>query len=201
MDLKVIELDDYYNLDSVNSGSYDEIPENNIRKPRVHFKDSYKEPVARKMITQIKDKPSKMSYDDILSKMGMFVSDGKLHLADDHPQFKQLVQTAARTNTYQQQQNTYQQQQNTYQQQQIQENIPQNSYIYNKYFNQQFGQAPQIMRPMNAEEYRDMLIKEIIQKKRIKQMKSTKLLMPTSNINFSGGNSANMNKLFNFSRR
>jgi hypothetical protein len=45
-----------------------------------------------------------------------------------------------------------------------------------------------------------MLIKDIIQKHRVKQMKNTKLIMPTSNINFSRS-SANMNKLFSFSNR
>ena len=40
-----------------------------------------------------------------------------------------------------------------------------------------------------------------IQKYRIKQMKSNKLIMPTSNINFAQGSSSNLNKLFAFSQR
>ena len=72
----------------------------------------------------------------------------------------------------------------------------QNSYIYNKYFqNNQYDQGQQ-HRPMTPLEYRDMLIKNIIQKHKIKQMKSTKLVMPNSNINFASGPTSNLNKLF-----
>jgi hypothetical protein len=50
-------------------------------------------------------------------------------------------------------------------------------------------------------EYRRMILNDIIQKRRIRQIKSTKLMLPSSNINFSSRNSGDMNKLFNFSRR
>ena len=46
-----------------------------------------------------------------------------------------------------------------------------------------------------------MLIANIIQKYKIKQIKSSKLIMPTSNINFAQGPSGNLNKLFSFSQR
>ena len=50
-----------------------------------------------------------------------------------------------------------------------------------------------------------MLIEDYIERERIKQMKSRKLIMPTSNINIAGGSSANFtslqNKLFGFSKR
>ena len=45
------------------------------------------------------------------------------------------------------------------------------------------------------------VLENFIQSQRIREMKSRKLLMPTSNINISAGNSANLNKLFDFSKR
>ena len=79
-------------------------------------------------------------------------------------------------------------------------NPQQNSYIYNKYF-QNNNYQPEPQRPLTPLEYRDMLIRNIIQKQKIKQMKSTKLVMPNSNINFAPGPTANLNKLFGFSQR
>jgi hypothetical protein len=46
-----------------------------------------------------------------------------------------------------------------------------------------------------------ILVDDYIEKQRIKQMKSTKLVMPTSNINIAAGHSANLNKLFGFPKR
>ena len=54
---------------------------------------------------------------------------------------------------------------------------------------------------MTKQEYKRKVFEDYIQRQKIKQMKSRKLLMPTSNINISAGNSANLNKLFNFSKR
>ena len=54
---------------------------------------------------------------------------------------------------------------------------------------------------MTAQEYKIKVLKNFIQSQRIREMKSRKLLMPTSNINISSGNSGNLNKLFNFSKR
>jgi predicted transcriptional regulator len=54
---------------------------------------------------------------------------------------------------------------------------------------------------MSLNEYKKMVVLDILQKKRIKQIKSTKLIMPTSNINMAAGHSGNLNKLFNFSKR
>ena len=77
----------------------------------------------------------------------------------------------------------------------------QNSYIYNKYFqNNDYNEQP-IQKPMTSLEYRDLLINDIIQKYKIKQLKSTKLIMPNSNINFAPGSTSNLNKLFGFSKR
>ena len=144
----------------------------------------------------------KISYDDILAKMGMFVADGKLHLLDGKP--KQQVEEIAKQiqqpiRQQQQQQQPIRQQQ---QQQQQPEQVDQrNSYIYNKYFNNEPNEQYDVRRPQTVQQYRDMLIRDILQKHRIKQMKSNKLIMPTSNINFSQGGSGNLNKLFSFSQR
>jgi hypothetical protein len=213
MELNIDELDEYdYDFDNIsvdeidyipssNSDSFEEIPENTFPKKKVQFNEPIKpmnKPIPKinaKMVRQkaVPVKPQ-ISYDDILTKMGMFVVNGKLHLMED--------------NKYKQQQSNYQSnyQQSNYQQsnfQQLEPNMNQNSYIYNKYFKEHIQNNENVRRPMTIMEYRSKLIKDILQKKRINQIKSTKLLFPTSNINISGGsrNSGDMNKLFNFSKR
>ena len=151
-----------------------------IVRPKVISKETAKI-VRPKVIPQI-------SYEDIMSKMGMFVADGKLHLMDNNPQGYQQIKN-------------YQQQQHNQQHNQQQPNIPQNSYIYNKLFKEELRPQNEIRRPMTAQEYKIKVLKNFIQSQRIREMKSRKLLMPTSNINISSGNSGNLNKLFNFSKR
>jgi len=211
MQLNISELDD--NLYNENFDDYEQhfesqtelekIPENSapikVIKKSVHFDDSVKKPThqsiprvnAKVVRPQMPQQKPKISYEDILSKMGMFVSDGKLHLLEqqqNQPQYEQ--------NQPQYEQNQYQQQKsmpNT--------NIPNNSYIYNKYFKDELKQEETVRRPRTLQEYKMMLLQDYLQKQRIKQMKSTKLVMPTSNINISAGNTGNLNKLFNFSKR
>ena len=77
----------------------------------------------------------------------------------------------------------------------------QNSYIYNKYFKEQIQSENKVKRPLTLMEYRRMLLKDIIQKRRIREIKSKKLMLPSSNINISSRNPGDMNRLFNFSRR
>ena len=179
MELHISENDNY---------NYEQIPENippktKVVKKSVQFDQHVNQtPVnqnIKPMISGVKARmvrpnvpPPKpqISYDDILNNMGMFVSEGKLHLLDG--QQKTPVQ-----------------------------NPVENSYIYNKYFQNNDYAQPFVQRPLTPLEYRDMLIKDIIQKCRIKQMKSTKLIMPNSNINFASGPTSNMNKLFGFSQR
>jgi hypothetical protein len=123
-----------------------------------------------------------LSYEDLLSKMGMVVENGKLHLINN----RQTVQNT-KTNRNIQGPNIH-----------VQE--PNISYIYNKYFKKESQQNfNQPRRPMSAIELRNMLINDILQKHRVKQMKSTKLIMPTANINVA--RTGNMNKLFSFSNR
>jgi hypothetical protein len=196
MELHISENDNY---------NYEQIPENIPPKMRVIKKTvQFEQPVnqmpvnqmpvnqtikpmvsgvkARMVRPNVPPPKPKISYDDILNKMGMFVSEGKLHLLDGQ-------QTIPKT------------QKSLVQKEPVQ-NPVENSYIYNKYFQgNNYGGQEQSQRPLTPLEYRDMLIKDIIQKHRIKQMKSTKLVMPNSNINFASGPTSNMNKLFGFSQR
>lgn len=212
MELNVNELDDYnYDFDNItienydeinyipskNSNSFEDIPENNFPKKKVQFNEPIKpmnQSIPRinaRMVRQkvIPPRPQ-ISYDDILQKMGMYVVNGKLHLLEDKQQLKSnksvnYINSNKPTNYN------------------IDPNINQNNYIYNKYFREHIQTAPNVKRPMTLMEYRRKLIKDIIQKRRINQIKSTKLLFSTSNINISGGsfNSGNINKLFNFSTK
>jgi len=180
--------------------SFDDIPENNVKikvfKKGVQFEEQIRP--TRQINTKetakiVRPRPApQISYEDIMSKMGMFVADGKLHLMDNNPQGYQQIKN------YQQQQN---QQQNQQKQQQNQANIPQNSYIYNKLFKEELRPQNEIRRPITAQEYKRKVLENFIQSQRIREMKSRKLLMPTANINISLGNSGNLNKLFNFSKR
>jgi hypothetical protein len=184
MELNISELNDTiyedeidnYNNEPIQS-SFEQIPENSVPikliKKRVQFSDNV-----------ISRHHSKISYEDILTKMGMLVLDGKLHLVDRN--------TLTPKN----------QQPNQLQEQVINVNMPQNRYIYNKYFKDDLQSLNTTTRPRTFKEYKRMLIVNEIQRQRIKQIKSTKLIMPTANINISsGGNSSNLNKLFSFSKR
>ena len=197
------------NITELNGHDYDQIPEN---KPIKIIKKNATSTVAtattnknnvlgtkqppksilKKVAPEVKPK---VSYDDILSKMGMFVANGQLHLSDNgqpkqpiqQPQQKQPIQQPAQKQPAQP----------------VNVNAPiQNSYIYNKYFSnemQNVETGPRV--PKNLQEYKSMLIHDIVQKQKIKQIKSTKLIMPSSNINFSPYSSKNLNKLFSFSNR
>jgi len=202
MELTITELDDQeYNYVDPLFSSFDKIPENNVPvkvikkgKNRVQFQEPetiqrQQIPIGKQQakISRPQTQPARpqISYEDILAKMGMFISDGKLHLTKNEQKSNKITQ---QTNNYQKPM-------------QPNDAIPKNSYIYNKYFSKQMEQQDNISRPMNILEYRDKLIKDIIQKKKISQIKSTKLVMPTSNINVFNGNSSNLNKLFRFSQR
>lgn len=202
MELVIDELDDYYTNEQ-----FEKIPENSVPdfsqksfpKKVVQFAEANKPmhqaipKVNAKMTRPNMPNPKpQISYKDILSKMGMFVSEGKLHLVDRNSLPPE-----------QQEQYSQKQQYSRKQQQEQQEQpdlIHQNSYIYNKYFANQ-TQHSNVRQPKTVEEYKQMLVHDYIQRQRIKQVKSTKLIMPTSNINMSAGNSGNLNKLFSFSKR
>jgi len=231
MQLNITELDDtLHNNKDYNQiqteMEYEKIPDNNVPikviKKGVHFANSTLKPMhqsipktnAKINRPQMPPLKPKISYDDILSKMGMFVSDGKLHLMDRntlHPQQQTEISSQIQyPNQYQPHPpNQYQPHPPNQYQPQSQSmdysNIPKNSYIYNKYFKDEIQQNPSVRKPSSLHEYKMMLLDDYIQRKRIKQIKSTKLIMPTSNINVSAGNSENFtslqNKLFSFSKR
>jgi hypothetical protein len=213
MELNITEIDDIDNFNEFNNVhldsqfEYEKIPENTVPVPikvikkGVHFTDNtvfpqkpthQTIPKVNAKITrpQMPPQKPKISYEDILSKLGMLVSNGKLHLIDRNtltPQQQQILNS--------------QSQQSQYQQSMDDTNIPQNSYIYNKYFKDDVKPQNNLRRPRSLHEYKMMLVDDYIQRHRIKQMKSTKLVMPTSNINIAKGHSGNLNKLFDFSKR
>ena len=154
--------------------------------PSQNIKPYMSGPKAKMVRPTVPPTKPQISYDDILNKLGMFVANGKLHLLDGQQQ--PPLNRAEVPKPHVSNSNP---------------NPNQNTYIYNKYFqNNQYDQDQgQQQRPMTPLEYRDMLIKNIIQKHKIKQMKSTKLVMPNSNINFASGPTSNLNKLFGFSQR
>ena len=154
--------------------SFEQIPENIVSIKKKVTKSILKPQIQKPIQNQIQ-KP-KISYEDILSKMGMFVSDGKLHLVDRN------------TVSFQEEQK----------QEQVINQIPQNSYIHNKYFKNELQPQNTITRPKTAQEYKKMILENYIERLRIKQIKSKKLLMPTSNINMANGNSSNLNRFFKF---
>lgn len=189
--------------------SFEKIPEN-IKPAKKVVRIQNVEPVkpmnqtipkvnARMVRPQIPNPKPKISYEDILSKMGMFVSNGKLHLVDNNSNQQQSFKQSNNQQPLKQQPLKQPQQEPL--KQSYNQNIPQNSYIYNKYFQDELKPQNTVNRPMTANEYKQKLIMNILQKQRIKQIKSTKLIMPTTNINMSSNNSGNLNKLFHFSKR
>jgi len=170
MQLNIFEL----NKNELIKRSFEQIPENIISTKNDIIRDPTISKQNAKIIKeQIPSQKQKISYEDILSKMGMFVSDGKLHLVN-----KNAVSV----------------------EQQVETNIPQNNYIYNKYFKNDLQQQKEIIAPKTQEEYKKRLLENYIEILRIKQIKSKKLIMPTSNINIATGNS-NLNKFFSFSKK
>lgn len=196
MELNINELEDdafleEYLREHSEEDISEDIPENKIhvksQNKKVYF--TQEEPIkpmhqsipkayAKKVRPHVPIEQPQVSYDDILNKMGMFVADGKLQLKNTNSQTQSQPVTQS-------------------------VNPEQNSYIYNKYFSKETKKEPTIRVPKNIYEYRDMLIHDIIQKQRIKQIKSTQLVLPNSNMyaNGNGNGNMNLNKLFYFSNR
>jgi hypothetical protein len=157
-----------------------------------------------------------VSYDDILAKMGMYLDNGKLRLISNKNATSNATTTATTATTTA---TTAIKKQVHFQEETVNKSprpIPQatnikqpptvpleqkNSYIYQKYFKNEPVEEQEFRQPQTIQEYRNLLISDIIQKYKIKQIKSNKLIMPTSNINFAQGGSGNLNKLFSFSQR
>jgi hypothetical protein len=142
--------------------------QNEIRRPNTQYRPMppyYKQqPLASNGL-----KKTQISYDDILKSMNMRVKDGKL----------EMVQPMSQETNYAAQVP-------------YQHNPQTNSYIYNKYFknNTQYEENPQIpSRSLTPEERRAFMIKRQIeiaqQRKRISEIKSTKLQFSDTNVNVS----------------
>ena len=207
-----------YELDEDNNQFYDEIPENSFSTKvikNVHFEDNQKPThqsipkVNAKMIRPKMPNPTpKISYEDILSKMGMFVSDGKLHLVDRNtltPEKRKELMDYQRNKQFQEEPHAIINQNIPHAT--INQNIPhattnQNSYIYNKLFKDQIQPQITVRKPKTIQEYKRMLVEDYLMRERNKQIKSTKLIMPTSNINISDGSSRGLpNRFFSLSKR
>lgn len=193
MDLKITEL----NIEDTNEEFDFSCLEDKVTMP-------VKETVPRSIL---KTKPNvkeqkRVSYDDILSKMGMYVDNGQLHLAKKNG--LQFSSSECSTGVCAKKSIA-----NNLNANATKKVIPisaqENSYIYNKYFKDHIQPVKEVLVPKTSQEYKEMLLKKIvenkIQKFRIQQMKSTKLIMPTENIQVSRENtSRGANHFFNFSR-
>ena len=159
-------------------------------------------------------KPS-VSYDDILNSMNMVSINGRLHFIPTSKLQNTQNNIDTKTRPFSKQTNYIRPQQINNIPQQTnnipqQTNINQNSYIYNKYF-QNYEKEPfqndVPTVPLTPDEIKRRLIihslKQIQERKRIEQIKSKKLLFDTSNIHISNqsNNPPNLNKLFRFSDR
>lgn len=200
------------------SDNFEDIPENKPvtnskpvkvvkQQPVQTIKPSLSGVKARMVRPQTPAPKPKVSYDDILSNMGMYLEDGKLRLKSNKsapiksaPIKSAPIKSAPHQEPLRSSVNRSPRQEPLNQSTRpLEQN---NSYIYQKYFkNGATTEEQGIRQPQTIQEYRNMLILDIIQKYKIKQIKSSKLIMPTSNINFAQGASGNLNKLFSFSQR
>jgi hypothetical protein len=209
--------DDFENYNEQIDSSFEQIPENTVpitvikkgtiplkaNKKNVHFDDSILSsqkpmhqsiPRSNAKITrsQVPPEKPKISYEDILSKMGMLVSNGKLHLVDRnstplHLQQQMSKQMNKNTAPEQYEERHYDKQYRPQvkQQEYRQEQVPQNSYIFNKYFKDELKPEETIRRPRTLQEYKIMLLQDHLQRQRIKQIKSTFKQSIFNNINSS----------------
>ena len=222
MELNINELDlDYtdqsYFMETYDQvpiqSSFEDIPENTVHKKVIKKGVRFDEPIrpmnqafpkenSKIVRPRVPNLKPQISYEDIMSKMGMFVADGKLHLMDNDPKiYKQLKNLNQQQKQQQGQQQQQQQQKYQGEQYHAETNVPPNSYIYNKFFKEELQPQNTVRRPLTNDEYKRKVLEDFIQRQRVNQMKSKKLIMPTSNINMSSGNPGNLNKLFSFSKR
>jgi len=126
----------------------------------------------------IKQQTNKVTYEDIMKNMGIYQYNNKLYFLNN-------ANANANANVKQEQQK-----------------YVHNSYIYNKYFKNHINNESSVSAPKDINEYRDNLIKEIIEKYKIRKIKSTKIIIPTNNNNYVSNNiQVDENKLFDFSKR
>jgi hypothetical protein len=150
--------------------------QNSYVEPENNFDNSYLQNYTNKPVNK-----KTVDYDGILKNMGMREIKGKLF-------WEKNIPTSTSTSTSTTEENfvpydpklktkTPQQMQRRppLQQQHQQQQIPKNSYIHNKYFKNEIKDPQIINRPANREEYRNMLIRQFIEKKRIERIKTTKM--------------------------
>jgi len=162
--------------------------------------------------TQNNTEDNEMTYDKLLENMGMFVKDGKLYFYNKQTNdidfknskysinskkaakhVRSLDSVNSLNTQIKIQKNNIQANNNT------SEQLP-NHYIYNKYFKSYFNnQVKRSNKPTNIIEYRNMVIRNIIQRARNNLVKSKKLLIPnlTISYNYYRPFYSNKNMLFN----
>lgn len=132
-----------------------------IQEPEKQNISSYQQPSYATNNVKNEVLQPKLSYEDILSKLGMYVSGEQLYLMKTLPKEKQVeIVQKAMVDAGLENPNTFQQQ-----------NYPpvQNSYIHNKYFKDSMNE-PQIKRPQTLGEYRNMLAQQIIDRRKAQQI-------------------------------
>ena len=157
-------------------------------------------------------KPS-ISYDDLLNNMGLYIDNDKGQLQTNTTQKQNLNQNPLSIKGKGPQVKMECSKVKGCKSQQpqsvpVQPVIPQNSYIYNKYFKEHLKQPVTPVVPKTPEEYKQLVVQKLIEKRiqqlRVSQMKSTKLIMPSNNIHISpiqfnhraSNANANLNRLF-----
>jgi hypothetical protein len=204
MELNITELDNANTMNPYDTFNYNTFEQQNSTN---YWENSVK--------TETKEKRKKVSFNDILSNMNLVVNkQGVLQLMvptqqeiseqnayqPQHNEFNQSYQynpnSFSQPSQYQNAQITHQKQPNRPNQEPLDPSVK-HSYIYNKYFKDYAdpnAQKPGPRVPKTIEEYHQMLledkIKAIEHKKRIDQIKSTKLLF--TNTPGSGSNPRNM---------
>jgi hypothetical protein len=201
MELNFAEIDSKKSFESFDYNSYEMDTSNNSDK-------YWEQNTPAKQNAQTSAKKKKVSFDDILSNMNLVVNkNGVLQFmsqsqnqTQQHPYPPQQHPYPPQQHPYPPQQHPYPPQQQPYlpQQQKQSTKSVQNknepldpsvkhSYIYNKYFKDYqdaYSPVPEVKVPKTREEYLKMLVEEKLRKieerKRISQIKSTKLLFTTN---------------------
>jgi hypothetical protein len=113
---------------------------------------------------------NQINYDDILKNMGMREVKGKLYW-EKNETISSENYVPYEPNQRKQMQRQRQKQQPISDKHLQPPTTYENSYIYNKYFKNEFKEQPEVQQPRNLIEYRNMLIRQIIERKRIEQLK------------------------------
>ena len=134
-----------------------------------------------------------ITYDDILNKINIHIQEQITKKIEPNTNNRNLLKEQYQNNqniqSYQNNKNNQniQSYQNNKNNQSYQNNQKNENYINNKYFSKTTNNEPIILKPKNIEEYRKMIIEQMIinhnRKVYISNLKSKKLIMPIQNIN------------------